>query len=314
MTSRRTSLIILFQGFWFLLVMGLGLWWSRLALRLTGRVEGLERQLGLPPEEIARNAESLKRMLFWESGTYLILVIVASAALIALYWRHRLRAKSLQAFFAAVTHELKTPLTSIRLQVESLQEELPVELKKSRTLSRLFEDTMRLEAQVERALELARVEGGGGYHPHPLRLKPFVDSLLRPWQEAQEGRVTFINAIADEEVTADTTALGVILRNLVENALRHGAATTVRLSCRAEGDRLCLLVEDTGRGFEGKRHDLGRLYHKGPRSSGAGVGLYLVRALMGRMGGDAFFENAASSGFRAVLRFAPMTVERSAQP
>lgn len=301
MNDRRIQRILLLQGLWAALVLALGLWWNRLILTQAGQIELLERLVGLEEEEVLRNAASVKRMIYWEGGTYLLLTLAAAALLMWLYVREQRRAKSVQAFFASVTHELKTPLTSIRLQAESLQEEHA----ESRHLARLLEDTLRLESQVERTLELARVEGGGQYHPMVLNLRQALGPLLAPWQEAYRGRVDFQLSIDDVDVYAEPAALAVVLRNLIENALKHGGGAAdfaVRVSTKVGADEVSLVVEDTGRGYGGDEAHLGRLYQKGKGSSGAGVGLYLVKTLMDRMRGKARFEGGAH-GFRAILTF-----------
>ena len=66
-----------------------------------------------------------------------------------------------------------------------------------------------------------------------------------------------------------------------------------------------LRYQDNGRGFTGSPERLGRLFQRGGNSSGTGVGLYLVRVLMERMGGRVEFAHAEGGGFEARLRFQP---------
>ena len=89
-----------------------------------------------------------------------------------LYWRDAKRTRSLQAFFASLTHELRTPLTSIRLQAESISDGLADHPEQKDFLQRLLEDSQRLELQVERVLELARVEGGGPIFTQAIQIVP----------------------------------------------------------------------------------------------------------------------------------------------
>jgi signal transduction histidine kinase len=96
-----------------------------------------------------------------------------------------------------------------------------------------------------------------------------------------------------------------ILRNLVENSVRHARVNPVdvRLTAAARGAQLVLEYQDNGQGVDAGARRLGRLFGRGPNSSGAGVGLYLVRRLMQRMGGRAKFNTAPGEGFRAELWF-----------
>src|SRR5690606_29195371 len=99
--------------------------------------------------------------------------------------RDRKRTRSIQAFFASLTHELKTPLTSIRLQAESIADPTNDDAFKRQLVERLLADTSRLEAQVERSLELARLEGGGPVFVQGYELKNLIERGLRQQLETQ---------------------------------------------------------------------------------------------------------------------------------
>ena len=108
-----------------------------------------------------------------------------SVLLAWLYWRENRRARGMQAFFAAVTHELRTPLTSIRLQAEAIAEgDQRVELAR-----RLLEDSHRLESQIDKTLELARIEGGGPLAEQAIPLRGWLERALRGIVAAHGARV-----------------------------------------------------------------------------------------------------------------------------
>ena len=96
-----------------------------------------------------------------------------------------------------------------------------------------------------------------------------------------------------------------ILRNLVENSVRHSRITPVcvRLTAARQGRYVVLEYQDNGRGVAAGTGRLGRLFGRGEASTGAGVGLYLVRRLMQRMRGRARFDTAPGDGFRCELWF-----------
>src|SRR4051812_42626283 len=166
--NRRLRLMLGAHVAWLAIVCGLGAWWGRLLLRQAAKIAELEQAAGLAQSEAHRQWEQTQRMLFWESGTYFGLVILATGLVIFLYLRDARRARMLEAFFASVTHELRTPLTSIRLQAETIAESLAASSADRELVNRLMQDTMRLESQVERTLELARVEGGGPVLKHSI--------------------------------------------------------------------------------------------------------------------------------------------------
>lgn len=248
-------------------------------------------------------------MLLGESITYFALLFATTGLLFWFYLRDAKRARSLQAFFASLTHELRTPLTSIRLQAESISESLPAQADQKELVQRLMEDSQRLEQQVERILELARVEGGGKIFTQPIAVHPWLDRIVREWK-AHQGASEEIRVKLDlpdtegVQILADQVAIQVIFKNLLENSVRHSKRSPLEIQIQSQqrGDGLCLVFRDNGHGFHGKSKDLGKLFEKGAGSQGAGVGLYLVRTLMERMGGSARF-GTGNSGFEVDLLF-----------
>jgi len=239
-------------------------------------------------------------MIFWESGTFYALILGSAIVILWLYAREEKRSKSVQAFFASVTHELRTPLTSIRLQAESIADgESDPQL-----VRRLLEDTQRLESQVERTLELARVEGGGPLFLHSLSLRPCIERAILPWVEHQSDRLSIQLEILDLNILADSSAVQVIFRNLLENSVKHSRKNKVNVVLRAErsGKEVAIHFSDDGQGASDRAAHLGSLFEKGADSQGAGVGLYLIRVLMERMRGKAEF-HTMQEGFAVTLRF-----------
>jgi signal transduction histidine kinase len=106
-------------------------------------------------------------------------------------------------------------------------------------------------------------------------------------------------------VQADAGALQMVLRNLIENSVRHSQVSpvSVQLTAALRERRVVLDYRDNGRGVPSGAGRLGRLFGRGPGSSGAGVGLYLVRRLMQRMGARVHFDASAGGGFHCELRF-----------
>lgn len=299
------------QTFWLAVVCLLGAWWARLVLTQASRIAELEKAAGVPLHLTQDQIDRTHRMLYWESGTYVLLLLASSVLVFWLYWRDALRVRGVQAFFASMTHELRTPLTSIRLQAESIAENLANDPAQKPLIERLLEDTMRLESQVERTLELARVEGGGPVFPESLELKPWMERLVANWKEAYGERVRIDAQLADLTAMADPTALQVVMKNLLENSLRHAAtgreervAVSIRVALPGSGPRdgAEITFSDSGGSFRGDARKLGRIFEKGPGSQGAGVGLYLIRVLVEQMGGHVTFRPEAGFETRIRLR------------
>lgn len=304
MPARRARLIAALAALWIVLVMVLGAGWVVLVISQARQISELQSFAGSTDSAVAAQWASTRRRVVGESAVFLLLLLAVSALLAWLYWRESRRARGMQAFFAAVTHELRTPLTSIRLQAEAIAEgDQRVELAR-----RLLEDSNRLESQIDKTLELARIEGGGPLAEQAVPLHGWLERTTAAIAAAHGSRVE-LSAALDEPlapILADAAAVQMILRNLVENSVRHAQLerVQVRVRARARGEQVVIEYRDNGAGSAVQGALLGRLFGRGAGSGGSGVGLYLVRALMQRMGGRAEFHSSPGDGFRAELYFA----------
>ena len=309
MPARRARLIAILASVWILLVMILGAGWVVLVINQARQISELQALTGSADSAVAAQWASTRRRIVGESAVFLLLLLAVSALLAWLYWRESRRARGMQAFFATVTHELRTPLTSIRLQAEAIAEgDQRAELAR-----RLLEDSSRLESQIDKTLELARIEGGGPLAEQSVPLRGWLDRALAGIAAAHGERVAVRVHVDDSlpPVQADAAAVHMILRNLVENSVRHAGLERVQVQLTARRDGEWVLVEyhDNGAGTTVQGRELGRLFGRGAGSGGSGVGLYLVRALMERMGGGADFFSAPGAGFRVELKFAASSRE-----
>jgi signal transduction histidine kinase len=304
--ARQSRAVAILAGAWLAVILVLGFWWAVIVLRQADYIVELSQIPGVPAEQreqALQQAASYQRMLRWESPAFLLLLTTVSGMLFWYYRRDMQRARGTQAFFAALTHELRTPLTSVRLQTEAIAAGEPTQ----ELIDRLLSDTHRLESQIDKTLELARLEGGGSLAEQAIRLDGWLERVLQGIV-AQEGEGAELQVTVDpglSPVHGDTSALQLILRNLVENSLRHGDRERIHVDVQASatGQGIQISYRDDGRGFEGDPSRLGRLFLRGGESRGTGVGLYLVRVLMDRMGGDVEFAHAEGGGFAAKLRF-----------
>ncbi len=213
-------------------------------------------------------------------------------------------------FTGAVSHELRTPLTALRGEIELTlrRERTPAEY--AAALERLQPVVSGMADTVEGLLVLARAKAGhlllgaGEVHVETIhRLAEEVIQLL-PGRE----RVALSCAVTeDRKVVGDGVLLALAVRNLVENALLHGAGARVR--ARLESDSaagLRLTVEDDGPGipadvlaaFEAARTDLGPTPR---RDGGVGFGLSIARAVVEAHGGTLTLANLPEGGCRAEL-------------
>jgi signal transduction histidine kinase len=210
-------------------------------------------------------------------------------------------ARQQRDFVSAVSHELKTPLTSIRMYGEMLKSGWATEEKKKAYYDYIFDEGERLSRLIDNVLQLARIsESAASVEPEPMTVRNVVD-LVRSKVSTQAERGGFLLGIevdADvegETISADPDALSQVFINLVDNAIKYAGDTDQRkilLAARHQApDKVMFSVRDYGPGVPAS--DMKRLFELFYRpdnaltrsTSGTGIGLSLVHQLMKAMGG-----------------------------
>ncbi|MBL9106253.1 MAG: PAS domain-containing protein [Myxococcales bacterium] len=210
-------------------------------------------------------------------------------------------------FVANVSHELRTPVSVIRLNAETL---LDGALEKPEVARKFLEAQMRnadrLSALVSDLLEISRIEAGTyAVHSDVVAVLPVLERTIDSVERlAQEKNLTIVcDAPANLAVWADAHALEQVLVNLVDNAVKYTpGGGRIRVGARAEGERVCITVEDNGPGIEPRhrarvferfyRVDKGRSREVG----GTGLGLAIVKHLAEAMDGSVGVEPASPQG------------------
>lgn len=307
-SDRRLKLLVLIQVLWAGMLLVLALWWGTFLLQQSDEIAKLQTQLGVPESTIQNRLDRTERMVLSESGTFVLLILITNVVLVFIFIRDSRRSRSIQAFFASLTHEFRTPLTSIKLQAEALKD-IANDPKHTPYLDRLFEDVDRLDGQVQKTLELARVEGGGTLREESLPLKAYLQSRVFPYYTSAHSKLNLKVDMGDEVVQADPSAVTIIFRNLIDNAIKYSSqlpATVVIRSGVLNGGLQVDVIHENATHHHSESKLLGKLFYRGSHSQGAGVGLYLVRTLMEKMSGKAIFQSlkdGKDAEFITELRF-----------
>jgi len=278
-------------------ILVLGAWWLYLVFKLAAKLNSAE---------IPNLEGNLISMVKWEGFTFFILLIGLGSALLYFFFQDHKKTNSLHSFFASLTHELKTPLASIRLQTQVMDEninELNVtdeeKDKIKKYSSRLLQDTIRLEDQLDKHLQLSRLEKDQYLQREELNIKSFILreysklSLEAPKLESLEGATIYANPFT----------VSLILKNLIENTLRHNPTSTVAVFSYSENQKLTTLTyNDNGIPFIGDLSKLGQLFYKFNSPKGSGIGLYLIKRLMKKNGGKFSIKAAPNLVFKLTFK------------
>jgi two-component system phosphate regulon sensor histidine kinase PhoR len=217
-------------------------------------------------------------------------------------------------FVANVSHEIKTPLTSIKGYVETLLGgaiEDPV--NNVRFLEKIDRNASRLAALVQDILSLAKIEAGEDLlKPIPIEWNPIVSSVIARHEDAVQQknlRIKVAAPTAPLTVLGDKEAMTQVLDNLLSNAIKYtpeGGRITVSLLGKSSWGKL--EVEDTGIGIPPEHLDriFERFYRVDKARSrelgGTGLGLSIVKHLVSGMNGEIGVESAVGVGSRFTVR------------
>ena len=224
----------------------------------------------------------------WEGGFFLLVLLGGMIVLVRVI-RHdvKLRRRQ-QTFLAAVSHEFKSPLASMRLSAETLA--LRAADGDSRRLGqRMLEDGDRLLNMVDNLLDTTRIEEGElELAPEAVPLAGAVRSACGRISEEAGAHDIAIDSDVDDDlrILGDRAAVDAVLRNLLDNALKAclaGGGKRIALGATRRGERVAITVADDGIGFPpGDAKAIFGKFHRAHQSRmpGTGLGLYIVQRLV----------------------------------
>ena len=224
------------------------------------------------------------------------------------------------AFLDAVTHEMKTPMASFRLYLETLKRHNPAPEQREAFIDRMSDDLDRLDHTIEQVLDAARAEEHGR---NPIRERVDLTSLLTSCIDEVRNRHHLDSAAVGlrieggADVRGDISELELVFKNLLENAIKY-SENPVRVEVKVESprdNRVQVEIADSGIGIP--PHELRKIFRRFYRVgrdmqrtvSGLGLGLFVVRSLVRKHGGRVVARSEGAgrgSRFVVTLRTVPM--------
>jgi two-component system phosphate regulon sensor histidine kinase PhoR len=211
---------------------------------------------------------------------------------------------------ANVSHELKTPLSVVRMFADMLRSgRVPNEERRVEYLDIICRESERLTSLIDNMLDFSALEGGKGpYHLRRGDIGDAVDRALDAFRYRSEQDGVEIHLQREEElppVLIDPEAIALAVINLLDNAVKYGGQTPVELELTTKRSSVDVAVRDHGPGIpsDSLRRVFERFY-RGPHANptrGSGIGLSLVKNIAQAHGGRAWAKNAAGGG--AVVGF-----------
>lgn len=217
-----------------------------------------------------------------------------------------------RAFVADASHQLRTPLTALRLRLENLQSSLATS-EGAEDLGAAIEETNRLARLVDDLLRLARAEQIAA--PQAVDLVQMARDRVDTWSamaDAADVGLDFVSPAGPMVVSAVPTGVEQILDNLLDNAIAAsppGASVSVTVTPGQEHHRLTIADAGPGLDDEQKARALDRFWRLGTATAGTGLGLPIARALAEASGGSLRLDDSPAGGL-AVTVVLPAAIAR----
>jgi signal transduction histidine kinase len=285
--------------------LALVIWWTLFQLRESRALEAAATELARSdgvaaaqalgagsPAELAELARRRWTMFLSEGITFAALLLLGGLLFAAMQRRELRIRRNHDQFLAGTTHELKTPLATLRLLLESLQAgRLPPD-----KLDRYLRSGLLEADRLERGLTNVLTAAGLRTAPRPLRREPgdlaadvrSALAAIAPRAEAA-GVGLQTGELAATPLQRDPDAVQLILHNLLDNAVKYSPpGATVRVEVRRQPETAELRVVDEGRGMDADElaHAFEPFFRGRDHRGGSGLGLHLVRQLVEAHGGS----------------------------
>jgi signal transduction histidine kinase len=262
----------------------------------------------LDPPLTAQSGQSFFLLSVLLLSIFVAAIILGGSLLTWQTHRNMVSAQQKTSFVSNVSHELKTPLTSIRMFAELLQEDrIKDPTKKAHYLKVIVAESQRLTRLVNNVLDFSRLEQGRKqYHLKEIEISGYLRYIVETQRlRVQEAGMVLDNRIPEVEykVQSDEDAVEQVLLNLLDNAIKYAAEgkdLTVDLTPRK--DQLQVRVMDRGPGVPAKhRSRIFEKFHRvdsslTSRHPGSGLGLSIARTIMRDIKGDLLYEPREGGG------------------
>jgi K+-sensing histidine kinase KdpD len=313
--------------FWFYILVAYVLlqfiWWSYLMVNLNNEVVHLKTEVNLLKGETLNevvikgnelNAKLHKRILMiaGEGFVFISLLILGIFQIRKTLKKEAKLALQQKNFLLSVTHELKSPIASAKLQLQTLLKHELNRDKQKEIISNAINDTERLNNLVENILLAAKIENNVfTVHKEDTNISDYIKELMKQSITSFNYKhKVILNIEPNIFIKIDRTSFPSILLNLFENAVKYSKEnSTITIDLKKQNNEIVLSVADEGTGVPDveKETIFKKFYRIGNEETrttkGSGLGLYIVNYLVEQHGGIISVKNNTPNGSIFEVRF-----------
>jgi signal transduction histidine kinase len=297
MPSKSKKLRSIFILYWFLLayILAALIWWFIALNRQNRQMIQYETEQLHPADDNYRAAvEKLNSLKKRKTAQYLgegitfFLLIVAGAVFVFRAVRRQLKiSEQQQHFMIAITHELKTPISVAKLNLETMQKRKLDEQQQQRLIQTTLEETNRLNALCNNMLLSSQIEAGGyRITNEETNISVLVGNCVQDFITRYPQQKMEVEIDPGIFINGDRLLLQMLANNLIDNAIKYGnreLPVTVQLS--EKNNKIIFQVKDLGKGIvpAERAHIFNKFYRVGNAATkaakGTGLGLYLSKKI-----------------------------------
>jgi signal transduction histidine kinase len=256
-------------------------------------------------QKLYKEYNSKKWMIIGEGSVFFLLLLAGTYMIHRGFRKERWFNRQQQNFLLAITHELKSPLSSIKLGLQTLQNQKLKKQEKEEVLDSTSQEMERLQNLVDNVLFAARFEQETGTPDFKVHnFSHITEKVVEQVKQATNKPVQFKTDIApDLKVEGEGTGLTVLVQNLLSNAVKYSPpGKTVQVNLAEKRKSIQFKVKDQGPGIPEKEwtNIFKRFYRVGDEDTrntkGTGLGLYIVDQVVKRHSGTVEVQNQPAQG------------------
>lgn len=291
-------------------------WWTYSMFQLNNEISVLKTELNLlkggSPEEIISkgneiNAKLQKRwvMISSEGAVFIGLLLLGIYRIRRTFKKEKELSDRQKNFLLSVTHELKSPIASTKLQLQTLQKHELAREKQLEIIANAINDADRLNNLVENILLAAKIENSVfTLNKEQYNLSEYItDGMKQTISSFNYRQKILLDIDPNIYMKIDRTSFPSIILNLLENAVKYSSEdSSIILKLKKNNEKILLSVSDEGVGIsEGDRERIFEKFYRAGneetrKTKGTGLGLYIVKYLVEEHGGSIQIKNNAPKG------------------
>lgn len=237
--------------------------------------------------EIKKKKETRTKQYLGEGSTFLLVIIIGAAVVYSSFRRSIRLSKQQNNFMLSVTHELKSPIAAMKLNLQTMARHRLDEEKRAILTDRCISESNRLNDLCNNLLLASQMEGRQ-YKPASERFNftEVIEDSIRDYSQSHPGRF-IVDTLPTVNLTGDKTLIQMAVNNLVGNAIKYSPADSlISVSLAIQKNRAVFVIADNGPGIPDaeKSKIFNRFYRIGSeetrKSKGTGLGLFLTKKIV----------------------------------